>query len=1024
LISGTETLTVVKVEGRALIDEKVGIGTDNPLTKLHVNQTTQFDITSATDTAGIFVRGGDTAGQNNYGGAITLGKIGSTRPGGSIAAVQTTADSDQMGIAFFTHGQANSNNNVTERLRITSSGNVIIGGTTPATVGQTQLTLRSNSQVGLALLCGAIQNSSIYMGGLNDGYSPGDSGYSDGKIMYDNNNNHMQFDTAGTERLRITSSGNVSINNDSGKFTAGTSDDLQIYHDGSNSYIDDNGTGDLQFRTINGSAINLIGGSEYLARFIKDGAVELYHNNTKRLETTSAGIGVTGSINSTSNIIAGAHSGGVALTINDGYGNANVTFNHRAGSPDIVGNSLRIETNVDATSNPTMTFEGGVATQAGASLSLSKLLRLRLTEGADFPGHVTTDAGNFIIGSDAYGITWDDSGDDAARVYADRANNSFNIDLNSANSSDINTFKIRSYFSMLADFEDMLSLDINSSALTVTKVIAQEIERSGSITIDANGSGADVRLEGADHVILEAGKEEDGSIYFRGNSGGDSYRFAKSGQTAIEGFLNFQSLTTDRTFTFPNASGTIALTSDISSIANADTVDNLHATSFLRSDAGDTYDGTVSGRFIRFASVAGRTANTTSGNQFPLEVFQGTVNADAAMTFHIGSDHARYFGLDGTTNDLFTGGWSAGATKYKIWHAGNHGDGSDLDADKLDGIQGASFLRSDANDTATGTLTFNGDVNIRSVLDFADGDVLRMGSSDDWSIYFNSNNWTYINQKGNGIIFQDNNTNIMRLQDEGVFRPENNNGGAIGSTTRRWNVGYFRYLRGQGEDTPGSGNTTTGFALNNGGVVYISRASDIPLRLNRNSTGTILEFRKSNVQHGRVILNSSSAPGVSYSTNSDYRLKENVVVLDNAINRVKQLLPKRFNFIGNTHTVDGFLAHEAQTVVPEAVDGTKDEMENIGTLTEWDGTVLKTDIPEPSADEMTWEEMNTDENGNQTTETRTRTWTQTGNQPAYQGIDQAKLVPLVTAALQEAIAKIEVLETQNANLLSRIEALE
>ena len=99
-------------------------------------------------------------------------------------------------------------------------------------------------------------------------------------------------------------------------------------------------------------------------------------------------------------------------------------------------------------------------------------------------------------------------------------------------------------------------------------------------------------------------------------------------------------------------------------------------------------------------------------------------------------------------------------------------------------------------------------------------------------------------------------------------------------------------------------------------------------------------------------------------------------------------------------------------------------MENIGTLTEWDGTVLKTDIPEPPADEMTWEEMNTDENGNQITETRTRTWTQTGNQPAYQGIDQSKLVPLVTAALQEAIAKIEVLETQNANLLSRIEALE
>lgn len=108
----------------------------------------------------------------------------------------------------------------------------------------------------------------------------------------------------------------------------------------------------------------------------------------------------------------------------------------------------------------------------------------------------------------------------------------------------------------------------------------------------------------------------------------------------------------------------------------------------------------------------------------------------------------------------------------------------------------------------------------------------------------------------------------------------------------------------------------------------------------------------------------------SYNTSSDYRLKENVVDLDGAITRVKQLLPKRFNFIVDADTtVDGFLAHEAQTIVPEAVTGEKDG-----------------------------EEM--------------------------QGIDQSKLVPLLTAALQEAIAKIETLETQNASLEARLTTLE
>ena len=65
------------------------------------------------------------------------------------------------------------------------------------------------------------------------------------------------------------------------------------------------------------------------------------------------------------------------------------------------------------------------------------------------------------------------------------------------------------------------------------------------------------------------------------------------------------------------------------------------------------------------------------------------------MTFHVAKT-SRYFGLDGTTNDLFVGGWSMGANKYKIWHQNNDGSGSGLDADTLDGVQGASYLRSDA----------------------------------------------------------------------------------------------------------------------------------------------------------------------------------------------------------------------------------------------------------------------------------------------------------------------------------------
>tara|TARA_R100000406_G_scaffold38544_1_gene25614 strand:- start:470 stop:1480 length:1011 start_codon:yes stop_codon:yes gene_type:complete len=89
---------------------------------------------------------------------------------------------------------------------------------------------------------------------------------------------------------------NASVSfSDNVKAQFGTGNDLQIYHDGSNSYIIDGGTGDLVINT-NGNAISLNpnGGGEYGARVINNGAVELYHDNSKKLETTSSGITVTG----------------------------------------------------------------------------------------------------------------------------------------------------------------------------------------------------------------------------------------------------------------------------------------------------------------------------------------------------------------------------------------------------------------------------------------------------------------------------------------------------------------------------------------------------------------------------------------------------------------------------------------------------------------------------------------------------------------------------------------------------------
>jgi hypothetical protein len=163
----------------------------------------------------------------------------------------------------------------------------------------------------------------------------------------------------------------------------------------------------------------------------------------------------------------------------------------------------------------------------------------------------------------------------------------------------------------------------------------------------------------------------------------------------------------------------------------------------------------------------------------------------------------------------------------------------------------------------------------------------------------------------------------------------------------------FTWNTSAGIKAVGDGNTNTG---------------GVGIETTTASTATRYHVSISN-PNGVVGSISTNGSATAYNTSSDYRLKENVVPLTGAADRVNQLQVHRFNFIADPgKTVDGFIAHEAQAVVPEAVTGTHNEV---------------------------------DDDGN----------------PVYQGIDQSKLVPLLTAALQEALAEIE-------SLKARVTALE
>ena len=221
---------------------------------------------------------------------------------------------------------------------------------------------------------------------------------------------------------------------------------------------------------------------------------------------------------------------------------------------------------------------------------------------------------------------------------------------------------------------------------------------------------------------------------------------------------------------------------------------------------------------------------------------------------------------------------------------------------------------------------------------------------------------------------------------------------------------------------PGTTDTTShGIMLESqgsaGSTIHVSRTDSAAGNFSRQGTGDVIIFNNTSssvTEAGSIEI--TGATSVAYRTSSDYRLKENVVDFADSIDRVKQLNPVRFNFIGEDPVVDGFLAHEVQDIVPEAIGGTKDAMKD----EEYEvSPAVYEDVVHPAVEAVY------DEDGQEITPAQekrtesvlvTEAVTDTRSVPDYQGIDQSKLVPLLTAALQEAISKIESLEARMQTL--------
>ena len=224
---------------------------------------------------------------------------------------------------------------------------------------------------------------------------------------------------------------------------------------------------------------------------------------------------------------------------------------------------------------------------------------------------------------------------------------------------------------------------------------------------------------------------------------------------------------------------------------------------------------------------------------------------------------------------------------------------------------------------------------------------------------------TYLYNQANGsMLFGTNNTERCRITSDGTL--------LVGTTTA-------------------DRTADAGAHIDPLGLIDVSRTSNVAARFTRLvDTGSLMLFRQAATQVGTISVSGSAT---SYNTSSDYRLKEDDVPMTGATERVKALRPVNFAWKSDGSRVDGFFAHEAQEVVPECATGAKDAM----VTEEYEVTAEVEEVK--------------DGNGNITTEA-VEAVMGTRSVPDMQGIDQSKLVPLLTAALQEAITKIESLEAR------------